>query len=195
MLRRCVRSLHGPSATSVAWALLPPAIALALLAALFIFLRGEDEPTVLLRIDGVDSGLRDKSSAVNASGLRAGFKVWEPGWIIPGLAWQYVDSTRGSSAALPRTELAFVNSEEARDRLTIEQSPGFTLSVQKLIPIPTERSGLALWQIPGPNTDIHGGVLSQYVAHAGGFQFVFSFFGPNQPQPEQVARMLRSMRP
>lgn len=191
--------LRRPRVTVLATWLLPPLLAgLVILVVAFVANSRHGEPTVLVRHEHVDVGLQPLHEALDNAAGHAGFAVWTPGKLLPGMRWDY-ESASGpdaDSSTSASVVLGFVtNDGRPGDTAELRQGAFSDFPVQHTVEVPTGVDALQVWQLPGPTRSLDGRVISQYIARRDQLQFVASFYGRDQPPVDDVLDLLRSLRP
>ncbi len=172
-----------------------PGVAIAIVVLAYLYARsGENPPTVTFRAEDGTLRRMPLPSALREAESSVGYPLWSPTWSPAHLVWESV-SVEIDEAGARFSVLALSDGRASTSgSLTIAQRPGSPFFVKDTVEVPVGSGPFLLRQIPGPNRWPDGRITSQYIATAEGYQLLISFYGPDQPNPDEVVHLVRSMR-
>lgn len=168
--------------------LAPPLVVAAV--AFWAFIRGGGDPKIEFRVDGTAVATVSLDEALRRAGAEVGYDLVRPRKLPRGYRPEYVhavwvdDELRGTRDH--RVVIGYADTEGRETPLTIAQGQQPVGPTVRLVQFDTGIEGVTIdsgWSAE----------RTQYWTVEGSPYFFVSFWGPNPPQQEEVARLFRAL--
>lgn len=180
--------LRQPSWGRLALWLAPPLVVAAV--ALWAFIGKGDDPKVEFRVDGAAVATVSLGEAIRRAEAEVGYELVRPQSLPGGYRPEYVDAVwvddELRSARDHRVVIGYADTEGRETPLTIAQGQQPVGPTVRLVQFDAGIEGVTI-------DSAWSDERTQYWTVAGSPHFFVSFWGPNPPPQDEVARLFRSL--